>query len=254
MPVLLSYLSYREKISMAKKSKTAAVAPAEECPIRHIAFIMDGNGRWAKKRGMPREYGHRFGAENFRKVMRHCCERGIHSSTFYVFSTENWKRPQKEVDSILKLLDRYLDDCRKELDENDVRFLFIGDKSPFSESLQKKMNDIERDSKDNSYIVNLALNYGGRGEILHAVNSFLRDGREAVNEEDMTAAMYTHESPELDLIVRTGGDMRISNFLLWQAAYAELYFTDVLWPDFSAEDVDAAIENFKSRKRRFGGV
>ena len=100
MPVLLSYLSYREKISMAKKSKTAAVEPAEECPIRHIAFIMDGNGRWAKKRGMPREYGHRFGAETFRKVMRHCCERGIHSSTFYVFSTENWKRPQKEVDSI----------------------------------------------------------------------------------------------------------------------------------------------------------
>ena len=224
------------------------------CPIQHIAFIMDGNGRWAKRRMMPREAGHKFGANVFNKIMRHCDKLGMKAATFYVFSTENWKRPKKEVDSLMKLLDDYLDDCFKELDENDARFIFLGDRSPFSESMRDKMNRIEEQSKHNPYIVNLALNYGGRDELVHAANALIAKGCESVTAEDISSELYTKESPDLDLIVRTGGDYRISNFLLWQAAYAELYFTDTLWPDFKTSDVDAIVENFKTRNRRFGGV
>ena len=235
-------------------AKEKSSPPLGEVPIGHIAFIMDGNGRWAKKRGMPREYGHRFGADTFKKVMQHCCERGIAATTFYVFSTENWKRPQKEVDSIMKLLRSYLDECQKELDRYDIRFIFLGDRSVFPEEMQEKMASIEERSRDHRYIVNLALNYGGRDELLHAVHMLSERGITEPTEEDMRSALYTSESPEVDLIVRTGGDLRISNFLLWQAAYAELYFTDTLWPDFTTADVDRAIENFQQRKRRFGGV
>ncbi len=215
---------------------------------------MDGNGRWAKKRGMPREYGHRFGAETFRKIMEYCGDIGIEAATFYVFSTENWKRPQKEVDSIMKLLNKYLDECEEKVLKNDARFVFLGDKAVFPEDMRSKMIDIEEKSRKNKKIVNLALNYGGRDEIAMAVNKLIAEGKTRVSEADISAAVYTADSPELDLIIRTGGDMRISNFLLWQSAYAELYFTDTLWPDFSTADVDAAINNFMSRKRRFGGV
>ena len=236
---------------MAKEIKKIENDP---CPIGHIAFIMDGNGRWAKKRAMPREFGHKFGADVFRTVMNRCFELGIRATTFYVFSTENWKRPQKEVNAILTLLDEYLDRCEKELAENDVRFIFIGDKSPFSDSLREKMLRIEQNSLNNHYICNLALNYGGRSELVYAVNQLLEEGKQSVVEDDISARIYTKDSPELDLIVRTGGDLRISNFLLWQAAYAEFYFTDKLWPDMSAKDVDLIVENFKQRNRRFGGV
>ncbi len=228
--------------------------PEEQILPKHIGFIMDGNGRWAKKRGMPREYGHKFGAETFRKTLEYCSTLNIKAVTFYVFSTENWKRPKKEVDSIMKLLDKYLDDCDKILSKHNARFIFIGDKAAFSDSLRAKMIDIENRSAKNEYIVNLALNYGGRDEIVYAVNNLIAQGKEKIGEDDISSALYTKGSPELDLIVRTGGDLRISNFLLWQSAYAELYFTDILWPDFSERDVDAAIENFKNRKRRFGGV
>ena len=221
---------------------------------RHIGFIMDGNGRWAKKRGMPREYGHRFGAETFRKIMEYCGDIDIEAVTFYVFSTENWKRPKKEVDSIMRLLDKYLDECEEKVMKNNVRFVFLGDKAVFSEELRAKMIDIEEKSQNNKSIINLALNYGGRDEIAMAVNKLIGEGKTHISEADISEALYTSASPELDLIVRTGGDMRISNFLLWQSAYAELYFTDTLWPDFSTADVDAAINNFMSRKRRFGGV
>lgn len=222
---------------------------------RHVAFIMDGNGRWAKKRGMPREYGHKFGAEVFKKVMKHCSKLDIEAITFYVFSTENWKRPKSEVDAIMKLFSNYLDDCEREMKKYDIRFIFLGDKSVFSEDTRNKMIKIEEMSKDSKRIVNLAINYGARDELLHAFRQLAARGENRdITEADITSALYTKDSPELDLIVRTGGDMRISNFLLWQAAYAELYFTDVLWPDFTAEDVDKAIEVFKSRKRRYGGV
>ena len=225
-----------------------------KAPIRHIAFIMDGNGRWAKKRGMPREYGHKQGAEVFRKILRRCCELGIDASTYYVFSTENWKRPQKEVDAIIDLLEKYLDECEKEIEKNDVRFVFLGDISVFSQSVQNKIRYIEDVSRSHRYIANLALNYGGRSEITSAVNSLIDNGKTRLTEDDITDALYTKDSPALDLIVRTGGDLRISNFLLWQAAYAEFYFTDKLWPDLSADDVDAIVENFTTRSRRFGGV
>lgn len=226
------------------------------CPIKHIAFIMDGNGRWAKKRGMPREYGHRSGAQVFKKIVEHCGDLGIEAATFYVFSTENWKRSENEVNALMRLLDEYLDDCEKELLRKDknIRFVFLGDKSPFTDSLRQKMERIEKNSASNTRIVNLAVNYGGRSELVYAYNSLMKSGLMSVSEDDISAALYTKDSPELDMVVRTGGDLRISNFLLWQTAYAELYFTDKLWPDFTAEDVDAAVEDFKKRQRRFGGV
>lgn len=224
--------------------------------IKHIAFIMDGNGRWAKKRGLPREYGHRKGAETFKKVVEYCGALGINATTFYVFSTENWKRPQKEVDALMKLLDEYLDECKDNLLKKDdgIRFVFIGDKSPFSEDLRKKMLTLEEMTAGNSRIVNLAINYGGRDEIVHAFNALIAEGKRKISENDISSSVYTAESPQLDMIVRTGGDIRISNFLLWQAAYAELYFTDTLWPDFSKKDIDKAIKAFNGRNRRFGGV
>ncbi len=227
-----------------------------DCPIKHIAFIMDGNGRWAKKRGMPREYGHRCGAQVFKKIVEHCGNLGIEAATFYVFSTENWKRSEKEVNALMRLLDEYLDDCEKQLLRTDrnIRFVFLGDKAPFSDSLRRKMERIEKSSAANTRIINLAVNYGGRSELVNACNMLIKEGKKSISEDDMTSALYTKDSPELDMVVRTGGDIRISNFLLWQTAYAELYFTDKLWPDFTAEDVDAAVEDFKKRQRRFGGV
>ena len=226
------------------------------CPINHIAFIMDGNGRWAKKRGMPREFGHKKGAETFKKIMEYCGEIGLKAATFYVFSTENWKRSEKEVSALMKLLDEYLDDCYQRLKrkERDVRFVFLGDKAPFTPSLRAKMEKIEEESKNNSRIVNLAINYGGRSELVNAYHTLIKEGKTAICEDDITHALYTKDSPELDMVIRTGGDLRISNFLLWQTAYAELYFTDKLWPDFDTADLDAAIEVFNSRQRRFGGV
>ena len=226
------------------------------CPINHIAFIMDGNGRWAKKRGMPREFGHKKGAETFKKIMEYCGEIGLKAATFYVFSTENWKRSEKEVSALMKLLDEYLDDCYQRLKrkERDVRFVFLGDKAPFTPSLRAKMEKIEEESKNNSRIVNLAINYGGRSELVNAYHTLIKEGKTDICEDDITHALYTKDSPELDMVIRTGGDLRISNFLLWQTAYAELYFTDKLWPDFDTTDLDAAIEVFKSRQRRFGGV
>lgn len=228
----------------------------EEVKIKHIAFIMDGNGRWAKKRGLPREYGHRKGAQTFKAVMEYCGDIGISAITFYVFSTENWKRPQSEVDALMKLLDEYLDECKDELTKrnDDVRFIFIGDKSIFTSGLRQKMEEFEKLTKDRTRIVNLAINYGGRDEIVRAFNTLMSEEKQNITEDDISNALYTKDSPSLDMIVRTGGDIRISNFLLWQAAYAELYFTDTLWPDFSKKDVDKAIEEFNNRNRRFGGV
>ena len=236
---------------MAKNISAKAIN--EQGP-HHIAFIMDGNGRWANKRGQPREFGHKAGAETFKKVLKRCGELDLSAATFYVFSTENWKRPEKEVNAILGLLDRYLDECEKEIKKQDIRFIFIGDRSVFSQDIQDKMSRIEELSKNATHIANLAINYGGRSEITNAMNRFIAEGRTNITETDITEALYTKDSPPVDMIVRTGGDLRISNFLLWQAAYAELYFTDKLWPDLQPEDVDAAVEEFRKRKRRFGGI
>lgn len=221
--------------------------------LRHIAFIMDGNGRWAKKRKMPREYGHKAGAKTFRTIALHCEKLGLEAMTVYAFSTENWKRPAHEVESIMDLLEQYIDSCEKELGRHNVRFCFIGDRTPLRPILQEKMTRLEMKTADRRMTLNIAVNYGGRAELCRAAEQ-LRERGEPVTEENMNAALYTSHCGDPDMIVRTGGDLRISNFLLWQAAYAELYFSEKLWPDFSPDDVDRAIADFYSRKRRYGGI
>lgn len=222
--------------------------------LRHIAFIMDGNGRWAEKRGLVREQGHVQGGKNLRRVLRHCHELGIKVVTVYAFSTENWARPENEVKALMNLLDFYLDDCAKDAEKNKVRYRMIGDMSVFSDSVRKKIDRLESLSKDYEITLNVALNYGGRAEIAHAFNELIKQGKTNITEKDISEKIYTNESPDPDLIVRTGGDMRLSNFLLWQSAYSELYFTDVLWPDLDENDIDEAVKNFYSRKRKFGKV
>ncbi len=226
----------------------------EEAKIKHIAFIMDGNGRWAEARGMSRERGHKYGAEALKTVLRRLAHHGIEVATFYAFSTENWKRPKKEVDSLMALFGSYLSELTKDMDKHDIRYRFIGDMSAFSADLRAKIQRIEKSTSDKKFIVNIALNYGAKSELVHAVNTLVANGMTQVSEEDIDSSLYTAGMPPLDLLVRTGGELRLSNFLLWQAAYAELYFTDTLWPDMDADAVDAAVEAFYKRKRRYGGV
>jgi len=224
--------------------------------LRHIAFIMDGNGRWAKKRGMPREYGHKAGAETFRRITGYCKDIGIKIITVYAFSTENWKRPIHEVDMIMSLLLTYINEAIRDADKNRIRFIFIGDRSAFSEIIKTQMNKLETDTEkyNNEYILNMAINYGGRDDIVHAVNSLITSGVTAVTEDDITGSLYTKDTPPPDLIIRTANERRLSNFLLWQAAYSELYFTETLWPDLSERDIDKAVADFYSRIRRYGGI
>ncbi len=222
--------------------------------LHHIAFIMDGNGRWAKKRSLPREAGHPQGAANLRRVVRYCGDIGIDTVTVYAFSTENWKRPEKEVSAIMKLLDSYISDAVTENDENNVRYIFLGDKKGLGEELEKRCLNLEKLTENNRLTLNIALNYGGRDEIVHAVNTLISEGKTHLTEDDISLALYTRLSKDPDLIVRTAGELRISNFLLWQGAYSEFYFTDVLWPDFNSKCVDEAVIEFSKRKRRFGGV
>ncbi len=236
-----------------KKSKGTSTVQVDD-RLQHIAFIMDGNGRWANKRGMPREFGHTHGAATFKKIGRYCEKIGLKYMTVYAFSTENWKRPQKEVDAIMKLFDEYIEECFREMMDDNVHFRFIGNLSVFPETLREKMDRIDRQTAHKPFILNIAVNYGGREEIVHACNELIKSGKTEVTEEDISRNLYTLECPEPDLIVRTGGDLRSSNFLLWQSAYAEYYFTNILWPDFSAKDVDDAVNAFYGRKRRFGGV
>jgi len=222
--------------------------------LRHMAFIMDGNGRWAKKRGLPREMGHRQGAQVFKEIIRYCGDIGIKAVTVYAFSTENWKRPEKEVSALMKLFDAYIAKFAKEMVHYDIRIKIIGDTSMLPEKMRQRIAEIEEYTKDRSMNLNIAINYGGRSEIVRAFNILSEQGKSNITEEDISNAVYTSDSPDPDIIVRTGGDMRISNFLLWQSAYSELYFTDTLWPDMKASDVDAAVAEFYSRKRRFGGL
>ncbi|MGM9665828.1 MAG: polyprenyl diphosphate synthase, partial [Eubacteriales bacterium] len=194
--------------------------------LSHIAFIMDGNGRWAKKRAMPRKFGHRQGAKSFERVVRECNRLGIKTVTVYAFSTENWSRPKDEVDSIIELLSSYIDRAQN---EKDIKFVFLGDKSVLGDDLQKRMTSLEEETKDRPNTLNIAFNYGGRAEIVHACNELIGQGAKSVSEKDISDHLYTSASPDPDLIVRTAGECRISNFLLWQSAYSEFYFTDVLW-------------------------
>jgi len=217
--------------------------------LKHIAFIMDGNGRWATKRGMPREYGHKKGVEVFKEVTEYCHKIGVQCVTVYAFSTENWKRPKREVDAIMNLLDEYLDKSSSE----DVSVRFIGDISVLDEKLKEKIHRVVSQTAKGKSILNVALNYGSRAEIVQACNKLVSTGL-PITEQDISRELYTYGCPDPDLIIRTGGDLRISNFLLWQAAYSELYFTSTLWPDMNPEEIDKAILDFYSRKRRFGGL
>ena len=222
--------------------------------LSHIAFIMDGNGRWAKRRGLPREAGHKVGASVFEKVTLHCFSRGIRTVTVYAFSTENWSRPQKEVDAIMELLSEYLDSAERKFKDYDTQIVMIGDKSRLSPELCAKAERIEEASRGCKNVLNLAINYGARDELVHAYNRLIAEGKSTVMAEDISSHLYTAASPDPDLVVRTGGDLRVSNFLLWQSAYAEFYFTPTLWPDLTPADVDVAIADFLGRQRRFGGV
>lgn len=240
---------------MAEQKQTGGMLP------EHIGIIMDGNGRWAQKRGLPRSAGHKQGARTFREIVRYCRSIGIRYLTVYAFSTENWKRPQSEIDAIMNLLRDYLDELERHSDEEQGVLRFIGDMAPLAEDLRQRIADVqERTAGREGITVNIALNYGGRHEIVHAVQqavSLTRQGTltpEAVDEALVDSLMYTAGQPPVDLIIRPSGEQRISNFLLWQGAYAEFVFMDVLWPDFTPGDLDRAIAEFQRRSRRFGGI
>lgn len=221
---------------------------------KHIAFIMDGNGRWAKKHLMPREYGHSVGAKKFREIAQYCADRGVENVTVYAFSTENWKRPQKEVDAIMRLFREYINEAERDFGKSDVRIRFIGNRDVFDEELQNEMDRVEKLTADRKKTLCIAINYGGRGEIVDAVNQLIASGKKEITEEDITKSIYSGVVPPPDMIVRTGGELRLSNFLLWQSAYAELFFTETLWPDLTTDEVDRLIETFYQRNRRYGGI
>jgi undecaprenyl diphosphate synthase len=243
--------------------KSKKTTPEQEIDIKelvkasglsHIAFIMDGNGRWAQKRGLPREAGHGVGVKAFKNTVTLCRDWGIKTVTTYAFSTENWKRPVQEVTEIMRLLDVYIKEAEDDNDKNRIRYIFLGDKERLGDALREKCEYLEDLTKDNTLILNIALNYGGRAEIVNAVNSLIKEGKTEITEEDISSKLYTSESPDPDLIVRTGGEVRLSNFLMWQSQYSELYFSDCLWPDYGEEELKRAIIEFSKRKRRYGGV
>lgn len=223
---------------------------------QHIAIIMDGNGRWAKKRKLPRNAGHAAGAKTFKEIARYCNKIGIKYLTVYAFSTENWKRPPAEVEGIMNLLRDYLKDASNFKDEN-MKLKFIGDREPLADDIKQLIEDDEKGSADATGLqVNIALNYGGRDEIVHAVREIVKEG---INPEDITEQLisdrlYTCGQPDPDLIIRPSGEFRLSNYLIWQAAYAEYWFSNVLWPDFGPKHLEQAIDAYNHRDRRFGGL
>lgn len=220
----------------------------------HIAFIMDGNGRWAKKRGLPRTSGHSKGVKTFEEVIELCFNAGVDTVTVYAFSTENWKRPQAEVEFIMKLLDEYLTIATEKCLKKGIRMRIIGDRSIFPAKMVEKMNIAEQQTSHLRYNLNVAINYGSRAEIVKSVNELISEGKKEITEEDISSHLYTAEVGDPDLIVRTGGELRLSNFLMWQASYSEFYFTDVFWPDFGKKELYKAFEKYASTHRRFGGL
>jgi len=224
----------------------------------HIAFIMDGNGRWGTKRGFPRTAGHAQGAKTFRKIVEYCMKIKIKTVTFYAFSSENWVRPEEEVSALMKIMDRNLDDLLAKFSRYDVEINFIGDISRFEEinfKMFSKMKDIQTKTLGKTMKVNIAMNYGGRDEIVNAANrAFRRNGGGPVTADMIEKELYTQGQKDPDLIIRTAGEKRISNFLLWQCAYSEFWFTDVLWPDFNEKILNEAIFDYSNRKRKYGGI
>ena len=222
--------------------------------IRHIAFIMDGNGRWAKKRLMPREKGHVAGAKKFKEIVRYLSKTDIECVTVYAFSTENWKRPKNEVNAIMSLLRDYIDEAEKEFHKNEVCVRFIGNRDVFDKETKDRMAHVEQLTSIYKKTVCIAVNYGGRAEITDAINALIAEGKTSITEDDITKTIYSGIVPPPDMIVRTGGECRLSNFLLWQSAYAELFFTNTLWPDLSTDEINEMIREFQSRNRRYGGI
>lgn len=242
-------------MSLFKKEKTERPVPT------HIAIVMDGNGRWAKKRGLPRTAGHAVGAETFRKIANYSKSIGLKYLTVYAFSTENWKRSEEEVAAIMELLEKYLREAIRDMDKNRVKFYFFGDLTRLSPELQQEAHEaMERSKKYEGVQVNFCLNYGARDEIVRAARAFAQkcaDGEakpEDLTEEGFSDLLFSAGVPDPDLIIRPSGEVRTSNFLLWQSAYSEYYFCDTLWPDFSEKDLEKAIESYNHRNRRYGGV
>lgn len=220
---------------------------------KHIAIIMDGNGRWAKERGLPRAEGHRRGSETIETVVEICREIGIRYLTLYAFSEENWSRPEGEVNALMRLLHSYLLSKKQKMINEGIRFNVIGDTKLLSSELQKEIaNTKEATRRGDKMTLTVALSYGSRQEICRAVNKIYSDKKSEITVEELTSALDTSDIPDPDLLIRTSGEYRISNFLLWQLAYTELYFTDVLWPDFSKEEIVKAIKEYQRRERRFG--
>ena len=226
----------------------------------HVAIIMDGNGRWAEKKGKLRLEGHRKGVENLERILEHCINRGVKYLTAYAFSTENWKRPEKEVNGLMELFSKFLDSKRKKLKKQGIKLLVTGSKEGISSKLLKKIEETEKFLENESKLIfNIAFNYGGRREIIDAVIGLINEREklgktENVTEEEFIKHLYRPEIPDPELIIRTSGEFRISNFLLWEVAYSEFYVTDVYWPDFDEEEFDNAILSFNKRDRRYGGL
>ena len=236
-----------------KKSCKAGQVDMSRLP-RHIAIIMDGNGRWAKKRGLPRTAGHKVGAEVFRKIATYCKNLGVEYLTVYAFSTENWKRPAEEVDTLMALFKNYMLEAIDTMERDHIRLQFFGDMSAVSPELQalvERTNEMSRHIE--GFQANICLNYGGRDEILHAARECTAAGEE-LTEENFAKHLYSAGVPDPELIIRPSGEIRLSNFLLWQCAYSEFYFCDTFWPDFDERTLDAAIIDYQKRDRRFGGV
>lgn len=230
---------------------------------KHIGFIMDGNGRWATRRGMPRKFGHRKGADTLEEIVEYCFNIGIEYVSVFAFSTENWMRPQEEIDYIFGLLRDYIkkqkqksEKARKEeISQKNIKINVIGNLEKMPEDLKLELEEVEEDTKDcNKFVLNIAMNYGGRADIVNACNKLIRDGKKEITEEDLSNALYTNQCPDPDFIIRTAGDIRLSNFMLYQSAYAELYFTKTLWPDFSSKHLDKALKSFAKRNRKFGQI
>lgn len=220
----------------------------------HIAIIMDGNGRWAKSKMLPRAMGHKEGAKTLDKILNYCAEIGVKYLTVYAFSTENWKRPEKEVNALMKLFSDYMKKERKKLMTNEIRFMVSGRREGVDPKLVKEIEELEELTRNNKKItLNIAFNYGGRAEIVDAVNKAISEGRSEIKEEEFSRYLY-NDIPDPELLIRTSGEIRISNFLLWQIAYSEIYVTDLYWPEFNEKELDKAISSFNKRDRKFGGL
>lgn len=246
-------------MALFSKTKNEKAWQAGNSLPKHVAIIMDGNGRWAKKRGLPRTAGHSAGAETFRKIATYCKELGMDYLTVYAFSTENWKRPQEEVDAIMKLLEKYLVEAIEKMERDGIRLKILGDTAPLSDKLKELIDRTDRISHELSgFQANICLNYGGRDEIVKAARKYAQEVIEGrandIDEKSFSSYMYSDGIPDPDLIIRPSGEVRTSNFLLWQSAYSEFYFTDVLWPDFDEAELDKALEDYAKRSRRYGGV